>query len=443
MHFIISNVHVGSRAEYIQNKLQLSIESVLGEKRLLGSDFVAEQVAAVADLVMPAISLTQESDFYSIDHKQEFRIAVATECALMEQTLAVPFLENEVLVENFFTYLQEPFEHFPRGTGVLKQRTNMADLLFIFDNVRIEDGNIIYRGSDQEGNSSEAVAARLEISTTKIMEILNGLLGKAAEAAGGEIGALIFNLVIKTVFGIDDDAKFIAAVQKVIREEIDSNEIDKINGHIQGTVHYLTNDYQVRRAQSDLTNPEERKELLNSLEQYSRQFYTEVMGVLEQPRYHEKGLQSYMLGASIHLIITQEMALVDWKTMNPNQSSYAATLRINAKHYRDHIETVFDNMVDTRLAKIVWDHMPDYACSGKTGCHISRDAWGWGDSVTHEGEKFYNDQHKEGTSAKDLAKKAAARQRTKIYNQIAENAADPRNNVIPHLKRLETIKFPV
>ncbi|HKQ51538.1 MAG TPA: hypothetical protein VJT74_04160, partial [Pyrinomonadaceae bacterium] len=257
-----------------------------------------------------------------------------------------------------------------------------------------------------------------------------------------KVGSIIFSLVIKEIFGTDDNAKFVEAVQQVVREEIVSRDIDKITGHIQGTIQYLTNEYQVRKSKSDLSNVEQRKELLNSLSPYAKDFYTGVMGVLEMPEYAEKGLRSYLLGSSIHLVITQEQALVDWEHMNPNDSSYAETVRRNAKHYREHTETTFDTMVNNRMAKIKWGHTPDMAC-GKTGCHITREAWGWGDEVTHDGEKFYEDQHKKGPTAKELAERAANAQKTKVYNQMAESTGDPRNNALPDLKKLETMKFPV
>jgi hypothetical protein len=443
VYFIITDVHTSSRETYITDKVRLIALSVLGEDSVSGTDFVQRQAKALlGSSDRPSIALMDEHEFYAVDQRQEAEIDVAKRCALMELVHSAPLVEGEEIVEDFFTYLKEPFQDFSRNTGVLRRRTNMADLLYIFDHVQILDGNIAYRQIKPGESVSEAVPTGVPVLTSKIGDLVKDLLGKAAGAGGGKIGAMIFNLVIKEIFGTDDNAKFIEAVQQVVREEIESDQIDKINGRVQGTIQYLTNEYQVRKSKSDLSKPQERRELLESLSQYSQNFYTEVMGVLELPRYAEKGLRSYLLGSSIHLVITQEQALVDWKTTNPNDSSYATTLKINAKHYREHVETTFDTMVNNRLAKIKWGHMPDMICD-RVGCHISRDAWGWGDEVTHDGQKFYNDQHKKGLSAKEMAENAANAQKTKVYGQMAENAGDPRNNALPDLKKLETMRIPV
>lgn len=441
MYSIILDVHTGSREEYITSKIRRSAESILEPERLRGADFLEPLTAGLLGArESQSVSTAEEHEFHEIDSRQRFDLDVARRCAMMEVAVSAPLVEGEEVEEDLFTYLTEPFGDFAPYTGVLRRRTNMAELLYIFENVRIDQGNLVYlvKEVDQGGVESMAPSALLG---DKMGDLIKSLLSKAAGAAGGKIGALIFNLVVKEIFGTDDNAKFVEAVQKVIRDEIDSAEIDKINGRVQGTIQYLTNDYQVRKAKSDLKNVEERKELLTSLEKYSQQFYTEVMGVLEQTRYAEKGLRAYMLGASIHLIITQEMALVDWKTMDPNESSYAATLRINAKHYRERVEGTFKPMYDRRMAKISWGYTPDKICD-RIGCRDSRKAWAWWDEEDHSSEKFYEDQHKKGTSAKDLAEQGCNRRRGNISYQFSQDAGDPLNNAVPHLKALETNRIP-
>ena len=437
MFFVVLDVHSGSRKDYLTKKIQAGVMNVLGEE-ILGSDFVDKQVSSLMSSdEIPAVSLMKEDEFYKINDKQEYMLDIAERCALTELVHTAPLIEGEEIAEDFFTYLKEPFNEFPKNTGVLKRRTNMAELLYIFDHVQIKDGTVTYREEKQPTAESGDVVG----SSDKIGDIIKDLLSKAAGAAGGKIGALIFNLVIKEIFGKDDNKEFIEAIQKVVKDEIESNQIDKINGRIRGTIQFMTNEYQERKKDSNLSKKEDRKELLDLLSHYSQDFYTDVIGILEQPAYVQKGLKAFILGASIHLIITQEQALVDWKTMKPNESSYAATLKLNAKQYREHIETVFDKMVKTRLEKIKWYNSPDYAC-GRTGCHVTRDAWAWSDEETHEGEKIYNDMHKKGPSAKELAEQAASNKKTKVLNKMTEDAGDPKSNAIPSLKKLETNKIP-
>jgi hypothetical protein len=443
MYSVILEVHQGSRAEYVSKKLQRSAEAILDSAEISESTITDSRLSAQLNPAeMPALMLMDPAEFPKLTSKQEFLLDVAQRCAMMDVAVSAPLLDGEEIREEFFTWLKEPFHSFSAGTGVLMWRTNMADLLYVFDHVRIEQGNVVYVDGMQADEVGQDMALGFNPLQGQITDIIKKLLSSAAGAAGGKIGAMIFNLVMKEIFGSDDITKFVDAVQRVIRDEIDSSEIDKINGHVQGTIQYLANDYQVRKAASDLSNTDERKELVTSLERYSRLFYTEVMGVLEQQRFARKGLKSYMLGASIHLIITQEMALVDWKTMKPNQSSFATTLQINAKHYREHVEGIFKPMLEQRLANISWGYTPDKICD-RIGCHDSRKAWSWWDKETHASEKFYEENHKKDPSAKELAERGYHEHRSTIQQEVTQNAGDPLNSAVPGFMALEKNPIPV
>jgi hypothetical protein len=136
------------------------------------------------------------------------------------------------------------------------------------------------------------------------------------------------------------------------------------------------------------------------------------------------------------------MALVDWKTMKPNQSSFATTLQINAKHYREHVEGIFKPMLEQRLANISWGYTPDKICD-RIGCHDSRKAWSWWDKETHASEKFYEENHKKDPSAKELAERGYHEHRSTIQQEVTQNAGDPLNSAVPGFMALEKNPIPV
>jgi hypothetical protein len=443
MYFIIGDVRQGTRRDYVAHKIRRTVESIHPQRgALLGADFVDTQVAALlSDGERPSLALVDAGDFPALDQAQQTEIDIAKRCARMRLVVESPLVDGEEVVEDAFTYLKEPFVDCPAGTGALHRRTNMADLFYIFDNVVIDNGKLVY--PQEEVPELPAVVPRVAAGLDfDIGKLVKELLGKAAGAGGGAIGSLVFKLVMKEIFGQEDDtAKFVSAVQKVVREEIVSDRIDLINGRIEGTLLFMTNDYQERKKRADLSKVHDREELLHVLDQYSERFYGEVMGVLEQDSYARKGLKSYQIAASMHLILTQEQALVDPKSMNPKQSGFAQTLSRNARHYREHVEGTFDGMVNERLAKIGSMEAVDTRCY-KWGCKSEKVGWAWFDSEAHEGRTFRDDAHKDPPSAKDLAERAASAQRDKVYAQMAADTANPRTNSIPQLKQLEATPIP-
>ncbi|MFP8965210.1 hypothetical protein ACKC9G_01330 [Pokkaliibacter sp. CJK22405] len=449
MFSIVLNVSQGSREEYLRRKVLHCAKAIFPADQT--DALTMEDARLCAQLEpsdVPRVALADPADFPTLSPEQAFTIEVASRCALMEVAESSPLLESETLVHEYFTYLTDALDVFPPMTPVLLRQTSHASLLYVFDNVRLDGGDLHYTPCmmpDERLSKAQLLEAsqRLTLLGTKSMAVkmLQSLLGKAAGAAGGKIGAIIFNLVVKELFGGDDNQAFVDAVKQVVRDEIDSAELDKINGYIQGTLLYMTNEYRIRKEHSDLNNIEDRKELLQSLEKYSKTFYTEVMGVLGQKRYAEKGLQSYMLGASIHLIITQEMALVDWKTFDPRASSYAATVQLNARHYREHITGTFEPMLKNRLEQVGWGYTPTMMCN-RIGCFVSRKAWSWWDRDAKLSETFYNESHKKPPSAETLARQGYNRRHDEVRQETATNAGDPMHTAVPNLKTLERTPIP-
>lgn len=436
MHFFFGSISTTPKQEYVEQKITATARALESEEQPFTREFIEQQVRAVENIDMASsFALAKESDFYTLESDQERLVDISKHCAIKSLVHTAPLLENERIVEDFFTYLVEPFEQFGAGTAVLVRRTNLAEMYYVFDGITIDTEGIAYAAMEQVPEAGVEVMFRGAIDD-KVKEIIAGLLSKAAGAAAAKLGVFIMNIVLKELFGHEDNKELIERIQGVVRDEIQSNEIDKINGLIKGTIQFLTYEYRLRKESSDLTSVDDRKELLQSLSMYSHDFYSGVIGLLEQDKYAEKALVSYQLATAIHLLITQEQALVDWKAIGtPHTSSFAATLKANARSYKEHIRTVYDKMVSRRMGEIMSKHDPDYAC-GKLGCHVTRDAWSWGDTRTHEGKKFYSDQDKKGPTAKERAIAAMNNQRSKALREIQQQTANPEENSLPYLEKL-------
>lgn len=441
MHFLFGSITTPSKQDYVEKKITATARALENKEQPFTPEFIQQQVLALENIDMAdAIALANKADFYSLDTEQERLVDISKYCALKNLVHTSPLIEGEHIVEDFFSYLVEPLEEFEVGTAVLLRKTNMAEIYYVFEGVTISVQGIEYAEVEQVPEAAIILQAAGSIDD-KIKEIISGLLSKAAGAAGETLGVFIMNIILKQLFGHEDNKELIERIQGVVKEELQSNEIDKINATIKGTVQYMTNEYRLRKESSDLTNIEERKELLQSLSMYSHDFYSGVIGLLEN--YGEKGLVSYQLAIAIHLLITQEQALVDWKSMgNPSASSFASTVKANARAYKEHIRTVYDTMVTRRMGEINAKHDPDYAC-GRIKCSVTRDAWSWGDSRTHEGKKYYSDQDKNGRTAKEKAMAAVNNQKSKALRELKAQTANPEENSLPYLENLAKNGMPV
>lgn len=430
-------LHVNNDAKnYVSNKLQTLLNRYND-----GSPLLAEQPSVVnnalshLDNAKPAIASKEE--WYDVTKEQLKQVAIAQRCALMGLVETAPLLEEEVIEEDFFSYLTTEFDDMPAGTAVLKRTTNKAEMVYFFDHVLISNGHLVYNYPKPVYDTVRGEAT-LGISFTITSEMIKKLLKSAASAALSQIGAAILGAIAKELFG-DDTQKLIDKIKEVIQAEIVSNELDKMNGAVQGTLQFLCVEYQNKKRKTDLKNIEKRKELLNELKPYSTKFYTDVIGVLKQDKFAEKGLKSFMTAASVHLLITQEMALVDPDYMNPNESSYAETFRANAKNYHAHVKTSYKNAYNRRNNMEVYTkQFTD--CMGATCVHST--TFHWRDNVSGETASGFTNTKNPDVTAGEHARRSLEKHRTKVLNQLKEKLGHPQETFLDGIGDLETYTFP-
>ncbi len=75
----------------------------------------------------PLPSLAHAEDLYPLIPDQQAEVEARKRCALMTLARQSPLTEEEVIVEDFFSYLVAPFRDVPVNTPVLRRTTNLAE----------------------------------------------------------------------------------------------------------------------------------------------------------------------------------------------------------------------------------------------------------------------------------------------------------------------------
>ncbi len=173
---------------------------------------------------------------------------------------------------------------------------------------------------------------------------LAGSLGKGvAGAIGGQIGSMIIDMIFppKPMQSYFDE--LYERIAKLVKEEIAGNEIDKINGTLDGTQGYIRNMY-LPRKKADA----EKDELHSMIRPYVDGLYQNVTYTLLQDRFRRSGFSVFLIGASTHLSLIQEMALVDSKAKHPRDSSYAETVKKQMEEYADAAQKTWEEIKNNR-----------------------------------------------------------------------------------------------
>lgn len=429
-------------ANYVKAKQEALLAYSEGDDQLPQDVLSAIIEQARLQIKTPPPRIATTGEFYQVTKEQMTRVEVAERCAIQALVEQAPLIDGEESGEDFFSYLLEPFGGLPANTGVLRRQTNMAEILYIFDLVLIDNGNLVHLDPPPP---TEPPGPRrlLKMGFTITTKMIKGLLKtagiKGATLALNKVGAIVLGIVMKELGMENDTEKMLGEIRKVIKEEIDNAEITKIEGTIDGTLQFLNVEYKNQKAKLDLSKPENRKVLMSDLKSYSNKFYTDVIGTLKQDRYAVRGLKTFMCAAPLHLLITQEMALVDPDYMNPNQSGFLQTLRDNATIYRNHVQAAYNKAINDRnnmevFSKIFSDTM------GSSGS--SKTTWWWRDNVTgQEAGEFMASKNPEKSGWQN-ADASLSRHREEVLNKRREELGKPQETFLDVIGDLQNFSFP-
>lgn len=439
MKFLFTKLTTDHQEDYLKEKIRKHF-AVFQEDHNERSmaQFADEQLPFLIEQHGKEVPVATEKAFYEISERQEAIIEASKRCALDSISRNSPLVSGEEIISDFFSFLLEDFEGIHKNTGVLVRVTNKAEIVYFFDNVFIEDGEVIHIDIPSPKMPEEIMLRAA--SSSFITKLLKSALSSAASSVGSKLGTMILNLVLKEVFGIEgDNEKLIKEIRNVVKEEVQANEIDKITAKINGLVGFMTVEYFNLRNASDLSKVEDRRELSNKIYGFIPSFKSEVIELLMLPSFASKTLVTFQTAATLHLLVIQEQALVDPKFLDPNKSSYKTTFLTKVNDYYSHIDDIYNKIIDNRIdqMKVFQDSFVD--CMGNQCVH--KNGYKWSDEATGFVSGRYYDT-KNGDSAATKASRAMEAHKNKVITQLRKDLGNPEINVLPYLKQLKTFRFP-
>jgi len=215
----------------------------------------------------------------------------------------------------------------------------------------------------QQAASTGAVGSGTDITAEAIASTLGkGLAGAIAGKLGAALVSWAFGGGVPSYF--DQVYKEIA---KIVKQEIEQNTIDQINGLINGTQQWVTDVYTIQKDNKTWTTDQ----LINNLQSKIDDLLTNAIGVLQQPDYQSAGFSVFMVAGGLQQALIQEQAQVD-----PSNPSYMETLRaVTNSNYNYALNTLLGINI-TRASAITIRYNPEVIDN-----HI-KPAWTWSDAQT-------------------------------------------------------------
>jgi hypothetical protein len=425
MRVVFNKVLQGSPDTYVREKLNRSLRRFPERAALLGDGFVEGQVAGALNYHLgAAVPIAQPEDIYELTAEQAAEVEARKRCVLADLLRESPLLEGEKVEEDFFTFLREPHGVVPANTPVLRRTTNMAELYYLFDDVRVENGDLQFV-TPRAALPAPRAAMRLGANASSLaVTVAKGLGSGLVSGIGGKIGGLIFEAIFPPGVPSYFDEVY-GEIKNIVKEEVTANSIEQINGRINGTVAWAKNTYKPRKEAGV-----SRKELSGMVSDYVNNLYREAVYTLMEPRHSKPGLPVFLVAAGTHLALMQEQALVDPEQSDPNRSSYALSVKLSAQEYHNHAVKTFDEIMKTRLEKIkLWpDPLLPPSCDYSSSCN-PKQRYQWRDEYDNAyGRHFeeYKDKDKNYHSGEQEAEADRQSRISSVRNSLSEKLGSPR-----------------
>lgn len=417
MLLIFRNVFAEPKKAYITDKLKRTIIGDNDLESIVNSDELSAKAAQIqGNQTGVSVPIAEKYEHYQITQEQEAEIEARKRCVMATLLRQSPLLEGETVEEDFFSFLKESYADLPENTAVLKRTTNKAELIYIFDDVQVINGNLQFKKTEPAKAEITFPRRTSSISSSAIKSIAQGLGSGIVSGIGGKIGALIFDAIFPP--GVPDyfDEVY-KEIRKIVSEELTTAHIDSINGRINGVVAWARKTYAPRK-EANVS----REELFGMLKEQVNLLYTDAVYTLMEPRYAKPGISVFMIAAGVHLALIQEQALVDPAQLIASKSSFATSVKLNAQDYANHLTSTYNKVLTDRLNKIKIKDNPLDDPSNPSSINtysVLKHRYYYHDEIT--GKKG---RYREDYTDKD---------KNKHYGR--EEAEADRNNYIPGVKR--------
>lgn len=175
-------------------------------------------------------------------------------------------------------------------------------------------------------------------------DLVKGLIS----GIGGKLGAAILDAVfpseVPTYF-----TDVYKEIGRIVKQEVTQNTIDDIDGKINSLAKWVKNVYIPRKRQPDVS----KQDLYNIMWPQEKDIAINMIGVLQHQKIAESALPVFVIGATLHLLLLQELALLDPKAAAPDDSSYVTSVKKYALAYADYAVKMHGIIIEKRTCDSV------------------------------------------------------------------------------------------
>ncbi len=278
------------------------------------------------------------------------KYAKALKCMIEEVNDVAPLAKGEKVKKDgdVPAYLKESWRGFPANTVVLERSTNEATLYFIYEHLRLEDGELVEIPLSEEirlyNDFAYAAAATGLNWAAGAQSLAKGLAGLAPPPLN-VIGAALLDLVFPSSNSINWDSVY-QQFQQIVTQSLTQQTLDETRAKIGGVISWLNTQYLILK--NDPNFP--REKLQEELGRYDTIMFVDVVSILMDERWELGGFPNFLVAAGTHLGILQERALVS--PGNPKESAFAGSVKARASQFVNHINQTIPKIINARIDQV-------------------------------------------------------------------------------------------
>lgn len=322
-------------------------------------------------------------------------------CGMETVTQEFPPLATEKVVGYGYTYLKTSYANLAMGTPAIWRKTDQATTYFIFDNTTWTNETVAITETTAT-DKQEVDAIGVSLLSSLGMAVVNGFMG--------QVGASIFDKLFGSKTNHFDE--LYKEICNVIKDSLSQNEIDLIDGKLNGTIIFVKNEYNPMRK-----NGLYKKDVLfAALKLHHNNLYDHI-GVLSHNRYERLGLSGYMACLYEYLLLTQELVNIDPNVPSADKSAYLQTIKSTANDAIDHVTRVAHNVCSSRRDYIsVKTIQKGHACGHDV---VVTTHYKWYDSYTKTwSQEFSSNSSDKKYHPEDDCRDRANERKAAMYNEM-------------------------
>ena len=268
--------------------------------------------------------------------------------------------------QGYFTFLQKRYADYPRGTIVFVRRTNYAEYFLMLPSWKIQDPaattsdalevvpprimsheveQIGRKAFPHDGAIASASGTAKSIAKTVLRDVAEGFLGSIV----GTLGTVLLDLIFpdNSVPAYFDEVY--EEIKQIVGASIQQNTITELTGLLDGVSNSVSIDYANQKG-AGKTNTELYRYLENNVG--VNDFQEEVVAVLK--RFHNSaGFSVWMVAATLHIALLQEMCIQDPSASSPSKSANAQSIKAYAGNYVSYVESTWPTLLQQRKDKVI------------------------------------------------------------------------------------------